>query len=161
MSTSDEEERLARRRVVDARRQARRRQRGKTVSVQLMKEDAIAHLKAITPVHGGEAKALEHLLLEARAALRSQPDSTASIHVVTAPALKRDYVGRRIRTTKALRNGYVEIPIGSLGVIDAQRPRGSTITFEACTACRMRAIISRVSSTDFEFVEATSVQPAP
>lgn len=73
--------------------------------------------------------------------------------VLPHPRLKREYVGRYVRTKRDMSNGFVTIPAGMIGLIDAQSPKGSILTFSPCKCCGMTAHVSRVQPTDFEFIE--------
>ena len=75
------------------------------------------------------------------------------MQVVAHPKLKSDYLGRTVRTTRDLTNGYVCVPKGSVGTVASQTSRGSTLVFPPCDCCRMKAVVSRVCAGDIEFVE--------
>lgn len=75
------------------------------------------------------------------------------MQVIPHPKLKRDYRGRTVRTTRELTNGYVSIPKGAVATVTGQSPRGSTLTFNACSCCTMRPIISRIAAGDIEFID--------
>ena len=77
------------------------------------------------------------------------------MNVLPHPKLKRDYVGRLIRTTREMSNGFVTIPAGKTGVVESHSPRGSTLIFDACECCKMQAHISRIQASDIEFIEQT------
>ncbi len=78
------------------------------------------------------------------------------LRVVPHPKLKRDYRGRRVRTTVDMENGWVRIPAGSLGVVDIQNQKGSWLLMDACGCCGVQARISGVDSSSIEFVEPIS-----
>ena len=73
--------------------------------------------------------------------------------VVPHPKLKREYEGRRVRTTRELRNGWNVTPKGALATIDYQSPKGSTLLFDPCECCGVRAIISAVDKESIEFIK--------
>lgn len=75
------------------------------------------------------------------------------LFVVPAPRLKRDYVGRRVRTTKMLRNGYAELPAGSLAVVVEQSKKGSSLRFDRCTCCGVSIFMTGIGADVIEFVE--------
>lgn len=71
----------------------------------------------------------------------------------TYPKLKRDWKYKKIRTTAVLKNGWGEIPIGSIGYICYQGPKGSNLSFKTCVCCGLKASINQVSQDKFEFIE--------
>ncbi len=79
--------------------------------------------------------------------------SQDNYHIVPHPKLKRDYKGRTVRTTRELKNGWGIIPVGAIGLIDIQSPKGSSIVFETCSCCNMKPIVSGVHMDSIEFVE--------
>ncbi|MFM2588196.1 hypothetical protein [Vibrio sp. TBV020] len=81
--------------------------------------------------------------------LQEVPD----IKVIPHPKLKRDYTGRTIRTVRTLKNGWGEIPSGSIGVIRHQSPKGSSIEFDLCSCCTVKPTISGVTMDDIEFLQ--------
>lgn len=82
------------------------------------------------------------------------------LFVVPHPKLKRDYVGKRVRTLREFRNGWGIVPIGSIALIDHQSPKGSTLRITSCVCCGMQPIISAIKSVDIEFVEEQVPSPA-
>lgn len=78
--------------------------------------------------------------------------------VVPHPKLKREYKGRLVRTTQEMRNGWVVIPAGAVATIDNQSPKGSSLTFEKCGCCGMKARISHVGVDCIEFIELASTE---
>ncbi len=72
--------------------------------------------------------------------------------VVVHPRLKRDYKGRSVRTRVEMKNGWGIVPAGAIAVINTQGPKGSSLLFEPCTCCGLRAIVTAVQPTDIEFV---------
>lgn len=79
--------------------------------------------------------------------------------VVPHPRLKREYEGRTIRTTRELRNGWGVIPAGVVATISKQSPKGSSLVFEPCNCCGLRAVISGVHKDDIEFVVPSPSSP--
>ena len=75
------------------------------------------------------------------------------MNILPHPKLKRDYVGRLVRTTRELSNGFVTIPTGKKGKVESHSPRGSTLIFDACGCCSMQARISRIQATDIVLLE--------
>lgn len=86
-------------------------------------------------------------------ASESNQNNAESIRVISPPRLKRDYVGKRIRALKPLRNGFFIVPAGALGVIDHQSPKGSSIIFDTCPCCGIAAIMTGIHPAMFEFIE--------
>ena len=84
----------------------------------------------------------------------------AEYRTVHPPKLKRDWKGKMIRTRDVIRNGWGEIPKGSVGVISYQGPKGSNITFNACPCCRLKATVSQVSQEKLEFIEPLEIENA-
>lgn len=78
--------------------------------------------------------------------------------VVPRPKLKRDYVGRIVRTTLELKNGWGVIPAGAVATINNQSPKGSGLILKACECCGMKAIIGHVGADSFEFIEPITQQ---
>lgn len=83
---------------------------------------------------------------------------TTEYTVVPHPKLKREYKGRLVRTTQEMRNGWVVIPAGAVATIDHQSPKGSSLTFEKCGCCGMKARISHVGVDCIEFIELASTE---
>lgn len=75
------------------------------------------------------------------------------IRVVSHPKLKRDYIGRTVRAAVEMSNSYITIPAGKVGKVEYQGPRGSTLEFEACQCCGIKARITGVPAHEIEFVE--------
>lgn len=76
--------------------------------------------------------------------------------VVPHPKLKREYVGRRVRTLRPFSNGWGVIPSGSLATVRAQNNKGSELISDACPCCGLQAKISAIGVEDIEFVEQTN-----
>lgn len=76
---------------------------------------------------------------------------TNKIRNVPPPGKKliRDWLGMRVRTKEAMRNGYVEIPAGSLATVDGIGV-GLELKVDPCQCCGMKAIISRVHGSKVE-----------
>ena len=79
--------------------------------------------------------------------------SRGNAHVVPHPKLKREYVGRRVRTLRPFSNGWGVIPSGALATIRAQNNKGSELVSDACSCCGLQAKISAIGAEDIEFVE--------
>ncbi|MBB4861595.1 hypothetical protein HNP46_000406 [Pseudomonas nitritireducens] len=77
--------------------------------------------------------------------------------VVPHPKLKREYVGRLVRTTKELRNGWGSIPAGTVATVTSQSPKGSFIEAEPCGCCGIKAFMSYLGVDDIEFIEPIKV----
>lgn len=83
----------------------------------------------------------------------------SNFKVVPHPKLKRDYVNRKVRTTRELSNGYGVVPIGSIATINNQSPTGSTLFFEKCSCCSVAMKMLRVCKQDIEFIENIEDSP--
>lgn len=77
--------------------------------------------------------------------------------VVPHPKKKGDYKGRLVRTKIAMKNGWGEIPPGTIATITSQSPKGSSIEAVACDCCGMKAIMSRIGAEYIEFIEPIKV----
>jgi len=66
--------------------------------------------------------------------------------------LKRDYVGLKVRTTKALRNGSIEIPAGTVLEIESWY-RGAAIWTPPCECCGVRMYMTKVPQSALEPLE--------
>ncbi|MGX5885196.1 hypothetical protein MJ546_33715, partial [Burkholderia gladioli] len=66
--------------------------------------------------------------------------------------LIRDWLGMRVRTKRVMRNGYVEIPAGTLATVDGIGV-GLELKIDPCSCCGMRAYISRIHGNDVEPIE--------
>ena len=73
--------------------------------------------------------------------------------VMPHPRLRRDYVGKRVRTVCMLGNGAGIMPVGSLARIVHWSPKGGTLFFDACPHCGMRLKMTMVSARSFEFLQ--------
>lgn len=78
------------------------------------------------------------------------------MRVVPHPKLKRDYPGRRVRTTAPIQSGRFIVPAGSLAVIGSQNNKGSELTFDPCPCCGIQARVTAVPADDIEFVECNN-----
>lgn len=63
------------------------------------------------------------------------------------PRLKRDWVGRKVRTVVMMRNGNMEIPIGTVCEVTYNRG-GLTLKTEPCDCCGVAIYITRVPERD-------------
>ncbi len=64
------------------------------------------------------------------------------------PKRMRDWEGRLVRTKRAMRNGYVKIPEGTVMRIRTARSGVSLETVDLCPICRVRCFIRRVDPQD-------------
>ena len=78
------------------------------------------------------------------------------IKTMPHPKLKRDYRGKRVRTTKDVLNAFLKISAGSLATITEQSPKGSYLAFDPCDCCGISARTSNVPANFIEFVIETS-----
>lgn len=81
--------------------------------------------------------------------------------VVPHPKLKRDFVGRTVRTKRDMRNGMATIPKGTIATIKGRSRVGAELTSAKCECCGLHANISRIGDHDFEFVEQLSNSHRP
>lgn len=72
---------------------------------------------------------------------------------VERPKLKRDYVGRTVRTKHTMMNAGMEIPRGTIATVKYRPRTGAVLAREPCTCCGITMYISQVQDHDFEFVE--------
>ncbi|WP_141755119.1 hypothetical protein [Burkholderia plantarii] len=79
---------------------------------------------------------------------------TNKIRNVPAPGKKliRDWKGMRVRTLRVMRNGYVEIPAGSLATVTGIGV-GLELKIDPCPCCGMQAYIVRIHGSDVEPIE--------
>jgi hypothetical protein len=63
------------------------------------------------------------------------------------PKLKRDWIGRKVRTTVELRNGWGVIPRDTVMTVQGNRS-GLELIAEPCEHCGVRLSITRVSEYD-------------
>lgn len=73
------------------------------------------------------------------------------------PRLKRDWIGRQVRTRVELRNGLVIIPVGTVCTV-SDNHSGLRLRSEPCGSCGVRVVISKVPERD---VVLLPVQPVP
>jgi len=69
------------------------------------------------------------------------------------PKLKRDHVGCTVKTIKPIRNGWGEIPLGTICTVTYSR-NGLSLDSDLCACCGLTASVSRV---DYASVELLSV----
>lgn len=79
--------------------------------------------------------------------------TASDVQVVPHPKLKRDYVGRWVRTLRQMSNGWGVIPAGTLATVRVQNNKGSDLVTEPCICCGLQAKISAISVDGIEFVE--------
>jgi hypothetical protein len=65
---------------------------------------------------------------------------------------ERFFKGRKVKTNKEIRNGYVVIPAGRCGTITG-KSRGFWIQFDRCPACGIAALFSRVRPEQVELID--------
>ena len=68
------------------------------------------------------------------------------------PKLKRDYKGMKVRSTKLLRNGRIEVPQGTVMTI-LDWYRGASVKTDPCPHCGVRVYITKVAESDMEPME--------
>ena len=67
------------------------------------------------------------------------------------PRLKRDWVGRTVRTKRELRNGMMSIPAGTIAEVTYNRA-GLELSTQPCDSCGVRIFIKRVPEHDVELL---------
>jgi len=67
------------------------------------------------------------------------------------PRLKRDWIGRKVRTLVELKNGYVRIPAGTVMTVTYSRA-GLSLESDPCEHCGVRASVNRVSERGVELL---------
>ncbi len=72
---------------------------------------------------------------------------------VKKPKLKRDWVGRKVRTRRELRNGYVTIPVGTVCTVTYNHS-GLSLSTDACGACGVQCHIAKVPEHGVELLPA-------
>lgn len=72
-----------------------------------------------------------------------------------APRLKRDWVGRKVRTRRELRNGMGVIPAGTVAIVTYNRS-GLSLSTDPCGSCGVRVLINRVPEHDVELLPKPS-----
>lgn len=75
------------------------------------------------------------------------------------PKLKRDWVGRQVRTQHVLRNGVTEIPAGTVLRVVGNRS-GLKLISAPCAHCGVRVYITRVAESDVVLLDPDEVSPA-
>jgi hypothetical protein len=73
--------------------------------------------------------------------------------VVPHPRLKRDFIGRTVRTRRQMQNAHMSIPAGTVLQVDDRPRTGARLKSAPCQYCGVSIFISRVEDRDFEFVE--------
>lgn len=73
---------------------------------------------------------------------------------VEIPRLKRDWVGRKVRTRRELRNGIFSIPLGTVCTVSYNHS-GLSLNTDPCGSCGVRLFISKVSESDVELLPKT------
>lgn len=87
------------------------------------------------------------------AAGAAPPREPAIIGPVKRPKLKRDWVGRQVRTKRVMRNGNVSFPAGTVCTVTYNRA-GLSLETEPCGACGVRIYITKVGELDVELLPA-------
>lgn len=82
----------------------------------------------------------EHIESEKRATITSKP-----------PKLKRDWVGRRVRTKRDLRNGNLFIPKSTVCTVTYNHS-GLSLETAGCSECGVRVYITKVPECDVELL---------
>lgn len=67
------------------------------------------------------------------------------------PKLKRDWVGRKVRTKRVLRNGHMEIPAGTVCEV-IRNVAGLWLVNPPCECCGVRVFINKVPESDVELL---------
>lgn len=67
------------------------------------------------------------------------------------PKLKRDWVGRRVRTRRELRSGMMQIPADTILTVESNRS-GLTLSTQPCEHCGVRIFVRRVPESDVELL---------
>lgn len=67
------------------------------------------------------------------------------------PKLKRDWVGRKVRSLHAMQNGYYVIPKGTVFVVVVNRG-GLRLRTEPCKCCGVSCFISKVRESSVELL---------
>ena len=67
------------------------------------------------------------------------------------PRLKRDWIGRKVRTLRELRNYWGMIPAGTVCAVDDNHS-GLRLATEPCDHCGVKIYISRVPESDVELL---------
>ena len=65
------------------------------------------------------------------------------------PKLMRDRIGMKVRITKNLRNGYCQVPIGTLATITHWHG-GAHIRTDPCPRCGVKLFFSKVPEKSME-----------
>lgn len=74
---------------------------------------------------------------------------------VETPRLKRDWVGRKVRTRRELRNGMGIIPAGTVVTVTSNHS-GLSLSTDSCGSCGVRVLISKVPERDVDLLPKTS-----
>ena len=72
--------------------------------------------------------------------------------VIKPPKLKRDMVGKRVRTKRDLSNKYATVQAGTLALITGFY-RGLELRVNHCSGCGIVLNITRVPYNQVEFIE--------
>lgn len=64
----------------------------------------------------------------------------------------RDLVGRKVKTVRAMHNGFMAIPAGTICTISGWWRSGVSLTSEPCAHCGVKVSISRVGRSDVVLV---------
>jgi hypothetical protein len=67
------------------------------------------------------------------------------------PRLKRDWVGRTVRTRRELRNGMITIPAGTIAEVTYNRA-GLELSTTSCESCGVRVFIRGVAEHDVDLL---------
>jgi hypothetical protein len=78
--------------------------------------------------------------------------------IVKHPKLKRDYIGKMVRTKRDMRNQMVAIRKGTIAIVKWRPRTGAELTTDPCACCGLMANISGVQDHDIEFVERACVE---
>jgi hypothetical protein len=69
------------------------------------------------------------------------------------PKLKRDYKGFKIKTIRALKNGFMEIPEGCICTITEGRSYWVSFSTEPCPHCGVKILMRKVSRENVILIE--------
>jgi len=67
------------------------------------------------------------------------------------PRLKRDWVGRKVKTLRELRNGNTLVPAGTVMEV-SRNHSGLWLMTDGCSHCGVRVFITKVPMSDVELM---------
>lgn len=79
----------------------------------------------------------------------------------TVEILMRDLCGRKVKTQREMRNGWVSIAAGTECVVTTTSSWGISLTSEACSHCKVKININKVKRSDLLLIDTERDSKVP